>query len=136
MSTLLTLILLQQVSLVIGNAISSVDAVLGYGNPMATISPEALTQLQIHGGVKNVLYSLASDLSKTSFGLTLLRVSEGRIRTMVIYMIALLNLVYFLVILFTFFKCLPAIYSILPADYCWSLSAYIYYAMFVGGTSV
>ncbi|KAI0529801.1 hypothetical protein GGR58DRAFT_289769 [Xylaria digitata] len=129
------LLIVSFVSLAVADAVLSDDVVLGVGDPTATISPAAMLQLQIHGGVKNVLYSFASDLSKTSFGLTLLRVSEGRIRTIVIYMMALLNLVYFLVILFTFFKCQPAVYSILPKDYCWTLSTYIQYAMFVGAYS-
>ncbi|KAI3326452.1 hypothetical protein HD806DRAFT_532085 [Xylariaceae sp. AK1471] len=129
------LLIVSFISLVIGIAVVSGDVLLGVGDPTATISPAAMIQLQIHGGVKNVLYSLASDLSKTSFGLTLLQVLEGRIRTMVIYMTALLNLVYFLVVLFTFFKCQPAIYSIFPADYCWKLSTYIQYAVFVGAYS-
>ncbi|KAJ2990454.1 hypothetical protein NUW58_g2940 [Xylaria curta] len=108
---------------------------LGFANPSVTPSPAAARQLQIHGGVQNVLFSLASDLSKTSFGFTLLRVTEGRVKQLVIFLIATLNIVYFLVIIFTFLKCTPAIYCWLPPDTCWSLWTYIKFAIFSGAYS-
>lgn len=106
---------------------------LGFANPDAVIGKAAARQLQIHGGVQNVFFSLASDLSKTSFGFTLLRVTEGRMKHMVIFLIVTLNIVYFLTIIFTFLKCQPAIYSWLPADTCWTLWTYIKFAIFGGG---
>ncbi|GAP84920.1 putative integral membrane protein [Rosellinia necatrix] len=105
---------------------------LGFANPEAVIGPAAARQLQIHGGVQNVLFSLGSDLSKTSFGFTLIRVTEGRMKQLVIFLIITLNIVYFLTIIFTFLKCQPAIYSWLPADTCWSLWTYIKFAIFGG----
>ncbi|KAI8629431.1 hypothetical protein F5Y19DRAFT_81577 [Xylariaceae sp. FL1651] len=123
------------ISLVIGVALISSSISLGFANPLATISPAAARELQIHGGVQNVFFSLASDLSKTSFGLTLLRVVEGKTRKLVMGLTIVLNLVYFLTILFTFFKCIPAIYSILPPDRCWDLWTYIKFAIFGGAYS-
>ncbi|KAI0489671.1 hypothetical protein F4859DRAFT_461765 [Xylaria cf. heliscus] len=108
---------------------------LGFANPDAVIGAAAARQLQIHGGVQNVFFSLASDLSKTSFGFTLLRVTEGRMRQIVIFMIVTLNITYFFTIIFTFFKCQPAIYSWLPAETCWSLWTYIQFAIFGGAYS-
>ncbi|KAI1180664.1 hypothetical protein F4777DRAFT_528844 [Nemania sp. FL0916] len=108
---------------------------LGFADPNAVIGPAASRQLEIHGGVQNVLFSLASDLSKTSFGFTLLRVVEGRTKRLVIFLIVTLNIVYFLTIIFTFLKCQPAIYSWLPDDKCWSLWTYIKFAIFGGAYS-
>ncbi|KAI3319822.1 hypothetical protein HD806DRAFT_508051 [Xylariaceae sp. AK1471] len=123
------------ISLIIGVSLISSSILLGFADPKATISPAAVRQLQIHGGVQNVFFSLASDLSKTSFGFTLLRLVEGRIRLIVVSLTASLNIAYFLLILFTFFKCQPAIYSILPANQCWQLSTYIQFAIFGGAYS-
>ncbi|KAI0458646.1 hypothetical protein F5B21DRAFT_500152 [Xylaria acuta] len=118
-------------------AVSFITAgiMLGFANPDAVIGAAAARRLQIHGGVQNVFFSLASDLSKTSFGFTLLRVTEGRMKQLIIFLIVTLNIVYFLTIIFTFLKCQPAIYSWLPADTCWSLWTYIQFAIFGGAYS-
>ncbi|RYC61879.1 hypothetical protein CHU98_g4328 [Xylaria longipes] len=108
---------------------------LGFANPNAIIGAAASRQLEIHGGVQNVFFSLGSDLSKTSFGFTLLRVTEGRMKQAIIVLIGILNIVYFLTIIFTFLKCQPAIYCWLPADTCWGLWTYIKFAIFGGAYS-
>ncbi|KAH8167132.1 hypothetical protein CIB48_g1116 [Xylaria polymorpha] len=122
-------------STLIAVAFITSSIMLGFANPDAVIGKAAARQLQIHGGVQNVFFSLASDLSKTSFGFTLLRVTEGRMKHMVIFLIVTLNIVYFLTIIFTFLKCQPAIYSWLPADTCWTLWTYIKFAIFGGAYS-
>ncbi|GAW12217.1 hypothetical protein ANO14919_015780 [Xylariales sp. No.14919] len=122
-------------SLIIAVSFISSSIMLGFANPDAVISPWAARELQIHGGVQNVLFSLASDLSKTSFGFTLIRVTEGRMKQLVIALIVSLNVIYFLTIIFTFLKCEPAIYSWLPRDTCWSLWTYIKFAIFGGAYS-
>ncbi|KAJ3580275.1 hypothetical protein NPX13_g278 [Xylaria arbuscula] len=108
---------------------------LGFANPDVTPGPAAARQLQIHGGVQNVLLSLASDLSKTSFGFTLIRVTEAKMKKLVIVLIILLNIIYFFTIIFTFFKCSPAIYSWLPKETCWDIWRYIKFAIFGGSFS-
>ncbi|KAI0445986.1 hypothetical protein F4803DRAFT_506248 [Xylaria telfairii] len=122
-------------STLIAVAFITSSIMLGFANPDAVIGKAAARQLQIHGGVQNVFFSLASDLSKTSFGFTLLRVTEGRMKHTVIFLIVTLNIVYFLTIIFTFLKCQPAIYSWLPADTCWTLWTYIKFAIFGGAYS-
>ncbi|KAI1276149.1 hypothetical protein F5Y07DRAFT_367327 [Xylaria sp. FL0933] len=123
------------ITLLLGVAFITSSITLGFADPNAVIGPSAARQLQIHGGVQNVLLSLASDFSKTSFGFTLLRVTEGRMRQLVVMLIVLLNIVYFFTIIFTFFKCDPAIYSWLPRDTCWSIWTYTKYAIFGGAIS-
>ncbi|KAI3331993.1 hypothetical protein HD806DRAFT_478994 [Xylariaceae sp. AK1471] len=119
----------------IGVALISSSIQLGFANPGVPIPPENTRQLQIHGGVQNVFLSLASDLSKTAFGFTLLRVTEGRLKQLVLVLTAILNVVYFLTIIFTFFKCSPAIYSWLPKETCWSIQTYVNFAIFAGSYS-
>ncbi|KAI0432621.1 hypothetical protein F5Y09DRAFT_301402 [Xylaria sp. FL1042] len=123
------------IGLLLGVAFITSSITLGFADQNAVIGPAAARQLQIHGGVQNVVLSLASDFSKTSFGFTLLRVTEGRMRRIVVMLIVLLNIVYFFTIIFTFFKCEPAIYSWLPKDTCWSIWTYTKYAIFGGAFS-
>ncbi|KAI0969926.1 hypothetical protein F4678DRAFT_141373 [Xylaria arbuscula] len=122
-------------SMLIGVALISSGIMLGFADPNAVMTPYSSRQLQIHGGVQNVVLSLASDFSKTSFGFTLLRVTEGRMKQLVVFLIVLLNIVYFFTIIFTFFKCSPEIYSWLPKDTCWSTWTYVKYAIFGGSFS-
>ncbi|KAI0544881.1 hypothetical protein F4679DRAFT_563339 [Xylaria curta] len=129
------ILILSFASTLIAVAFISGSIMLGFANPNAVISAAAARQLQIHGGIQNVFYSLASDLSKTSFGFTLLRVTEGRMKQLVIILIVTLNIVYFLTIIFTFLKCEPAIYSWLPRDTCWATWTYIKFAIFGGAFS-
>ncbi|KAI1259792.1 hypothetical protein F5Y18DRAFT_432924 [Xylariaceae sp. FL1019] len=123
------------ISTLIGVALITSGITLGFADPNAVIGPEAARQLQIHGGVQQVVFSLASDLSKTSFGLTLIRVVSGKTKILIIVAMVLLNIIYFLTIIFTFFKCSPALYCWLPADTCWSLWTYIKFLIFAGAYS-
>ncbi|KAI0889261.1 uncharacterized protein GGS22DRAFT_153529 [Annulohypoxylon maeteangense] len=108
---------------------------LGFTSPTGPKSPEDATRLQIHGGVQNVFFGLATAMSKTSFGVTLLRVTEGRIRMLVMFLTVTLNVAIFLYIIFTFFKCQPEIYSWIKGPGCWSTEKYIHYGIFAGAYS-
>ncbi|OTB06547.1 hypothetical protein M426DRAFT_9677 [Hypoxylon sp. CI-4A] len=108
---------------------------LGFTSPQGPKTPEAAVRLQIHGGVQNVFFGLATVLSKTSFGVTLLRVAEGRIKMLVLFLTVTMNLAVFLYIIFTFFKCEPKIYSWIKGPGCWSTAKYIHYGIFAGAYS-
>ncbi|KAL7627989.1 hypothetical protein AAE478_002185 [Parahypoxylon ruwenzoriense] len=108
---------------------------LGFTSPAGPQTPEAALQLQIHGGVQNVFFGLATVMSKTSFGVTLLRVTEGRMKVLVMFLIATMNLAVFLYIIFTFLKCQPEVYSWVKGPGCWSTEIYINYAIFAGAYS-
>ncbi|KAI1646018.1 uncharacterized protein F4817DRAFT_341626 [Daldinia loculata] len=108
---------------------------LGFTSPAGPQSPEAALRLQIHGGVQNVFFGLATVMSKTSFGFTLMRVTEGRMRMFVLFLTVTMNIAVFLYIIFTFFKCKPEVYSWIKGPGCWSTEKYIHYAIFAGGYS-
>ncbi|KAI0841234.1 hypothetical protein F5Y06DRAFT_216008 [Hypoxylon sp. FL0890] len=108
---------------------------LGSTSPAGPRTPEAALRLQIHGGVQNVFFGLATVMSKTSFGVTLLRVTEGRLKMIVLFLTVTMNLAVFLYIIFTFFKCEPKIYSWIKGPGCWSTAKYIHYAIFAGAYS-
>ncbi|KAI1386717.1 uncharacterized protein F4822DRAFT_431585 [Hypoxylon trugodes] len=108
---------------------------LGFTSPTGPKSPEAATRLQIHGGVQNVFFGLATVLSKTSFGVTLLRVTDGVLKKIVLFLTVTMNIAVFLYIIFTFFKCEPAIYSWIKGPGCWSTAKYIHYGIFAGAYS-
>ncbi|KAI1379587.1 hypothetical protein F4677DRAFT_409721 [Hypoxylon crocopeplum] len=108
---------------------------LGFTSPTGPKTPEAALRLQIHGGVQNVFFGLATVMSKTSFGVTLLRVTEGRMKMLVLFLTVTMNLAVFLYIIFTFFKCEPKIYSWIKGPGCWSTAKYIHYGIFAGAYS-
>ncbi|KAI1474592.1 hypothetical protein F4774DRAFT_400038 [Daldinia eschscholtzii] len=108
---------------------------LGFTSPAGPQTPEAALRLQIHGGVQNVLFGLATVMSKTSFGVTLLRVTEGKMKMLVLFLTITMNLAVFLYIIFTFLKCKPEIYSWIKGPGCWSTAKYIHYGIFAGAYS-
>ncbi|KAI6086112.1 hypothetical protein F4821DRAFT_278696 [Hypoxylon rubiginosum] len=108
---------------------------LGFTSPKGPQTPEAATRLSIHGGVQNVFFALAMGMSKTSFGITLLRVTDGRLKKIVLFLTITLNIASFLYIIFTFFKCEPKIYSWIKGPGCWSTAKYIHYGIFAGAYS-
>lgn len=106
---------------------------LGFTSPTGPQNPEDALQLQIHGGVQNVFFALATVMSKTSFGITLLRVTEGRMKMLVLFLTVTMNVAQFLYIIFTFLKCKPEVYSWIKGPGCWSMETYINYGIFAGG---
>ncbi|KAI1660847.1 hypothetical protein F4813DRAFT_386257 [Daldinia decipiens] len=117
----------------VGSETSSIS--LGFTSPTGPKSPEAALRLQIHGGLENVFFGLATAMSKTSFGITLLRVTEGRMKMLVLFLTVTMNIAAFLYIIFTFFKCKPEVYSWIKGPGCWSTEKYIHYAIFAGSYS-
>ncbi|XXG98193.1 molecular chaperone [Hypoxylon texense] len=70
-----------------------------------------------------------------SFGITLLRVTEGRVRKIVLLLTVTMTVVIFLYIIFTFFKCEPKVYSWIKGPGCWSTVKYLHYGIFTGAYS-
>ncbi|KAI0160973.1 hypothetical protein GGR52DRAFT_154166 [Hypoxylon sp. FL1284] len=108
---------------------------LGFTSPKGPQSPEDALRLSIHGGVQNVFFALATLMSKTSFGVTLLRVTEKKLKRVVLVLIVTMNIANFLYIIFTFFKCEPKVYSWIKGPGCWSTQKYINYGIFAGAYS-
>ncbi|KAI1328336.1 hypothetical protein F5Y16DRAFT_419995 [Xylariaceae sp. FL0255] len=113
---------------VAGCALLSYSISLGFADPHAVIGEWAASQLNITGVVQAILFAISSDLSKTSFSITLLRFTEGRIRQVVIGLAVLLNIVYFFTTLAIFFKCVP--FTIFPADKCWTTWQFLQFSIF------
>ncbi|KAI0388038.1 hypothetical protein F5Y04DRAFT_274892 [Hypomontagnella monticulosa] len=108
---------------------------LGFTSPEGPRNAHDALQLQIHGGVQNVFFALATGMSKTSFGITLLRVTEGRTKMIVLILTVTMNIAQFLYIIFTFLKCKPEVYSWIKGPGCWSTETYINYGVFAGAYS-
>ncbi|KAI1077099.1 hypothetical protein F5B20DRAFT_593125 [Whalleya microplaca] len=123
------------ITLIIAVSFISDSIALGFANPAGPANPHAALRLQINGGVQNVFFALATVMSKTSFGITLLRVTEGRSRILVMVLTVTMNIFVFLYIIFTFFKCQPAIYSWIKGPGCWSTEKYVHYGIFAGAYS-
>lgn len=117
----------------VGFVTSSIN--LGFTSPAGPQSPEDALRLSIQGGVQNVFFGLATATSKTSFGVTLMRVTEGRLKKIVLFLTVTMNIAVFLYIIFTFLKCKPEVYSWIKGPGCWSTERYIHYAIFAGAYS-
>ncbi|KAI0007086.1 hypothetical protein F4779DRAFT_593694 [Xylariaceae sp. FL0662B] len=122
-------------TLIVAVGFISNSIALGFASSAGPTSPQAALRLQINGGVQNVFYGLATVTSKTSFGITLLRVTEGRSRILVMVLTVTMNIFVFLYIIFTFFKCQPEIYSWIKGPGCWSTEKYVRYGIFAGAYS-
>ncbi|KAI2621227.1 hypothetical protein GGR54DRAFT_647268 [Hypoxylon sp. NC1633] len=107
----------------------------GFADPGGAQSPEVILRLQIQGGIQNVLCGLALAMSKTSFGVTLMRVTEGRMKMIVLFLIISMNMSVFFYIIFTFVKCQPQIFSWIKGPGCWTIERYVTYAIFAGAYS-
>ncbi|KAI1775004.1 hypothetical protein F4818DRAFT_451940 [Hypoxylon cercidicola] len=123
------------ICLVIAVGFITSSIALGFASPKGPKTPEAALRLSIHGGVQNVFFGLATVMSKTSFGFTLLRVTDGMLKKVVLLLIVTMNLAVFLYIILTFVKCEPKIYSWIKGPGCWSTEKYIHYGIFAGAYS-
>jgi hypothetical protein len=70
----------------------TVSISLGFGKHVSAINPRHLPAIQILGNVSASASILAAVWSKTSFGITLLRIIEGKIKPVIWFIIVSMNL--------------------------------------------
>ncbi|KAI5865176.1 hypothetical protein GGS23DRAFT_412999 [Durotheca rogersii] len=121
--------------LVIAVSFITASIKLGFASMAGPQTPADALRLQIHGVVQNVFFALAAVLSKTSFGVTLLRITEGLVKQLILFLTVTMNLAVFLYIIFAFLKCEPEVYSWIKGPGCWSTMTYIRYGIFAGAYS-
>ena len=109
---------------------------MGVGNPYPPSDPAMVTGIQVNTVVMNILIGLATALSKSSFGITLMRITRGRTKEAIVTLTILLNFFVFLNIIFSFLKCSPKSLSWIKGDGCWSNEIYVSISIFVGGKSI
>jgi hypothetical protein len=101
------------------------------------IPARALNTLAKLGTATTTLAIISQSWSKTSFAITLLRISEGRIRYFLWFAIATINVLFALGALFPWIACNPREKAWEPrlAGTCWDPSFNIVFGIIVSGTS-
>ena len=82
----------QQICLVLSCIVQSIDTSLGFGRPPSDIDPSLLDTSRLVSIVAGFFLILASAGSKTSFALTMLRLSTGWVRWFIYFVMVSTNL--------------------------------------------
>lgn len=138
-TTLLCLLLIstRQLTLIVSSIFGSISTTMGFGHHswnVDTQGPSFSTLLLImnHTGFWSIL---GTAWSKTSFAITLLRISEGRIRWIIWAVIVSVNVVLYLGALFMWLQCNPPAKTYTPwlDGECWKPQVIIAYNSFTAG---
>lgn len=121
--------------LLIEAIVTQVGQALGFGKRLTDVPPENVTILAIGILATSSISCFASTLSKVSFGVTLLRLTTGRLRWFVWFCIVTLLILMIPSALNTWIQCSPTA-KIWNADLpgtCWPPSVRVYYGIFNAG---
>jgi hypothetical protein len=98
---------LLKISLLVSAATTSVCVSLDYGKNVWDMNPDNFPQMPFVAVFAGFFSVLAAALSKTSFGLTLIRVCRGWVRGLVWFIILTVNAILGTAMLFMWTKCRP-----------------------------
>ncbi|KAI1158275.1 hypothetical protein F5B18DRAFT_641503 [Nemania serpens] len=125
------------VCLVLGNASTSVAISFGWGKPFYDIDPSNTPRILLALLISGVFSILAAAISKTSFALTLLRISNDWVRWFVWFAILTINVVLGLSLIFNWVQCTPVEknFNIFIPGSCWPKATLIRYNAFASAYS-
>ncbi|KAI1758234.1 hypothetical protein F4782DRAFT_477099 [Xylaria castorea] len=125
------------VCVVLSNASTSAAISLGWATPLLEVSPSNWPRILLILYISGVFSLLAAAISKTSFALTLLRISNGWVKCVVWFAIFTVNVVMGLSIIFNWVQCTPVEknFNIFIPGSCWPKETLIGYNTFVAGYS-
>ncbi|AEO65204.1 uncharacterized protein THITE_162022 [Thermothielavioides terrestris NRRL 8126] len=115
----------------------TVNITLGFGRHVIDIDPANISQIALISNVVTTLSMLAAVLTKTSFGLTLLRISDGYMKLFIWVAICIMNIAMGLGALFQWVQCTPArkVWDFSVPGTCWDQNAMTAYAIFAAAIS-
>ncbi|KAI1342947.1 hypothetical protein F5Y15DRAFT_428909 [Xylariaceae sp. FL0016] len=131
------LLIASWVSLALANVSSSYSISIGFGHQIYDIEPHNVPVIILAAYISGLFSVTATALSKTSFAVTLLRISGGWIKSTVWFIIVTINIFMFLSIVFNWAQCTPVEKNFHPfiAGQCWSRSLIISYNIFTAAYS-
>jgi H+/Cl- antiporter ClcA len=97
----------RQISLAVSASTTSVCVSLDYGKNLYDMNPANLPKMPFVAVFAGFFSVLAAAWSKTSFALTLLRLSQGWLRAVIWFIIVTLNAIMGTAMLFMWVKCRP-----------------------------
>lgn len=111
---------------------------LGFGTPLVDVDPANLTKIGLISNVASTFSMLAAVLSKTSFAVTLLRITTDYTKMFVWFVIGIMNIAMGLAALFTWVKCNPVRKTWDPSipGTCLDTHAMTVYSVFAAGENV
>ncbi len=124
-----------KILLVVSGAASTSNACLGFGLRFYEVPLENLLPFGILSNISGFTSVLAVALSKTSFALTLLRLTDGWMKWFIIALIVLLNTTHLVSVATFWLSCNPPAktYNYMLPGECWPTSVTVNYSFFVGG---
>ncbi|KAI8944400.1 hypothetical protein F4801DRAFT_571936 [Xylaria longipes] len=125
------------VSVVLSNISTSVAISLGWAKQPPDIDPKNWPRILLLLYIAGIFSILAAAISKTSFALTLLRISNGWVKCVVWFAISTVNVVMGLSIIFNWVQCTPLEknFNIFLPGSCWPATTLIGYNAFVAAYS-
>jgi hypothetical protein len=108
--------------LLIGSCILTVTTTLGFGKHFLAINPSVLPRMNFLGTVAGVFAIYAAILSKTSFATTLLRITEGKTRILLWFIIISVNIALGGTALIPWIQCTPVEknWNFMTPGTCWN----------------
>ncbi|KAK3934691.1 hypothetical protein QBC46DRAFT_299422 [Diplogelasinospora grovesii] len=125
------------VALLVDMVINSYSISLGFGEHIWDIDAHNLANIGLLGQLGATVSILAAVWSKTSFGMTLLRITEKKTKATVWFIIVTMNLAMSMSALITWIQCNPVAKgweTMLPGS-CWDPKVNAYYGVFSGAYS-
>ncbi|KAG7291948.1 hypothetical protein NEMBOFW57_001977 [Staphylotrichum longicolle] len=118
-------------------AASTTNARLGFGLRFYQVPLENLLTFGVLSNISGFTSIIAVACSKTSFAITLLRLSDGWMKWFIIALLVLLNTTHYLSALFFWVSCNPPAktYNVMLPGECWPTSVTVKYSLFVGACS-
>lgn len=125
-----------QVVLVVSISCTSWVTTLGYGKHIWDIPFEQLVRMPLVANVGGSASTLAAVWSKTSFAITLLRISQGWVKKLIWFIIVSMNLFMGISALMVWIQCTPIqkTWDLTVPGYCWPIRVLIVYDTFSAGT--
>ncbi len=124
-------------ALVADAAIASANVTLGFGKHIQFVDRGNLATIGLLGQLGGTFSILSAVWSKTSFGITLLRVTEGKTKVFVWFVIVSMNVAMGLSALFTWIQCSPVAknWEVTLPGFCWDHRVNVAYGIFSGAYS-
>jgi len=124
-----------QLALVADAAVNTVNLSLGFGMHTSDIDPMNLPGIGLLSNLSSSLAILGAVWSKTSFGMTLLRITENGTKAAVWFIIVTMNLAMTISVLVTWIQCnpIPKGWEKSISGVCWDPKVNAYYGVFAAG---
>ena len=88
-------------------SLNTVDISLGFGHHLLSINPNVLSTMAWHSQWTGTTSLLAGVLAKTSFAITMLHISDGWTRSVILIVTVIMNLAVVVNVFVIWFRCLP-----------------------------